>query len=126
MKLSEINPFNAISLVVISIIISMLLQQKGIISVEVLLSVIYAGSITTLNFSLGMYSIKTGLKKSPKGFMIIFLGGMILRLFLMIILVFICIKFLEFSRNSYIFLILFFYVFYLIIEILHLNSNKSL
>ena len=125
MKLSEINPFNAIYLVIISIIVSILLQQMGIISAEVISSVIYAGVITTLNFSLGMFSIKIGLKKSPKEFMLIFLGGMVFRLFLMISLVFICIKFLEFSRNSYIFLILFFYVFYLIIEILYLNTKKS-
>jgi Ca2+/H+ antiporter len=125
MKISEINPFYAISLVIISIIGALLLKQEGIISAGILSAVIYAGVITTLNFTLGMITIKTGLKKSPKDFMIIFLGGMVFRLFLMVILVFICIKFLEFSRNSYIFLILFFYVFYLIIEILYLNTKKS-
>lgn len=124
MKLSEINPFYAVFLVIISIIISLILEQKGVISAAVLSSVVYAGAITSLNFILGMLSIKIGLKKSPKDFILIFLGGMVFRLFLMISLVFICIKFLEFSQNSYIFLILFFYVFYLIIEVLHLNLNK--
>lgn len=124
MKLSEINPFYAVFLVIISVIISLILQQKGVISEAILSSVVYAGAITTLNFVLGMISIKIGLKKPTKDFILIFLGGMVFRLFLMVSLVFICIKFLEFSQNSFIFLILFFYVFYLIIEILHLNLNK--
>jgi len=126
MKLAKISPFYTIFLVIIAIIISIILQQKGSISVQDLSSVIYAGGVTTINFILGMLSIKIGLKKSPKGFIIAFLGGMIFRLFLLLGMVFICIKFLELSRNSYIFLILFFYVFFLIIEILYLNTKKSL
>lgn len=89
-------------------------------------SIFSAGLITTLNFSFGILSIKIGISKSAKVFIMAFLGGMVIRLFLMLVLVFICLKFLDLSGNNFIFSILFFYVFYLISEILYLNLNNNL
>ena len=84
-----------------------------------------AGIITTTNFILGVLSIKFGLKKSLNAFLILFLGGMVFRLFLMLFAVFICLKFLELRVNSFIFSVFIFYIFYQIIEISYvIYQNK--
>jgi len=55
----------------------------------------------------------------------IILGGTVLRMFLLIGMVIAGLKILELSRNSFIFSVLFFYIFYLIIEIFYLNLRKK-
>jgi hypothetical protein len=81
--------------------------------------ILYAALITTFNFVLGFLSIKLSLKKPVKTFLILFLGGMVFRLLLMLAEVFICLKFLELRANNFIFLVFIFYVFYQIIEIFY-------
>jgi hypothetical protein len=81
--------------------------------------ILCAAFITTFNFALGIFSIKSGLKKQVKTFLILFLGGMVFRLLLMLGEVFICLKFLELRGNNFIFSVFIFYVFYQIIEILY-------
>ena len=84
-----------------------------------------AAIITTTNFILGALSIKIGLKKPLNSFLILFLGGMVFRLFLMLFEVFICLKFLELRANNFIFSVFIFYIFYQIIEISYvIYQNK--
>ena len=86
--------------------------------------VLYAALITTFNFVLGLLSIKLSLRKSVKTFLILFLGGMVFRLLLMLAEVYICLKFLELRGNNFIFLVFIFYVFYQIIEIFYVNYRN--
>jgi hypothetical protein len=69
------------------------------------------------------------LDKSNNIFLIAIFGGMIFRLFLMVAMVFISLKFLDIRAEVFIFAILFFYIVYLIIEIFYLlmikGSNKN-
>jgi hypothetical protein len=81
--------------------------------------------ITTLNFALGLIFISRGFKKAVDLFLKIIFGGMILRLFLMLAAVYLSLKFLELSKITFIFLVLFFYVFYLIVEIFYLNLKQK-
>lgn len=84
----------------------------------------YSGYIailfTTINYALGMLAIKIGINQNYKIFMISVFGGMLFRLTLLILLVFIALEFLDISRNIFIFLILFFYILYLISEVFYL------
>ncbi len=80
--------------------------------------------ITTLNTFAGYKIIKLGYKKGETASIKIILGGIVIRLFLMLIAVFLCLKFLEISDISFIFSIFSFYIFYLVIEILFLNFIK--
>jgi hypothetical protein len=93
--------------------------QVDKISASFYFPVLYAALITTINFILGILSIKLSLKKSVKAFLILFLGGMVFRLLLMLAEVFICLKILELKGNNFIFLVFIFYVFYQIIEIFY-------
>jgi hypothetical protein len=102
----------------------LLFYQLNIISFEFLKSFILAGVITYLNFTSGYLFLKFSKDKSDNVFLIMVLGGMLLRLFMILLLVFISLKFLDIKTGVFIFVIFFFYVFYLLIEILYLYREK--
>lgn len=110
-----------IGLIFISIL---LLYQIKIISFDFLKSFILAGFITYLNFLLGYFFLAFSKGKSDTIFLIMIMGGMLLRLFFMLLLVLISLKFLDIRTGVFIFVIFFFYVFYLLIEILYLYKEK--
>ena len=87
-------------------------------------SVLFGELIVILNFIIGFLFIKSSLSKSGRVFLLMLWGGMAFRLIFISILVLIMLKFLELNAIGFIFSILFFYVFYLIIEILYLNFKK--
>ncbi|MGE5859986.1 MAG: ATP synthase subunit I [Ignavibacteria bacterium] len=100
------------------------LYKTSVIKEDFFNAVLLGAFISLLNFILGIISIKIGDKKAPDAFMKIILGGTALRLFLMLVLTVLGLKILELSPNSFIFSVLFFYVFFLIIEIFYLNLRK--
>ena len=108
--------YSLIFVLIISAVFTFLWKINEISS-DLYFPILYAALITTVNFVLGIWSIKLGLIRSMKMFLILFIGGMIFRLFLMLIAVFICLKFLELKGNTFIFLVFIFYIFYQIIEI---------
>ncbi|PJA98659.1 MAG: hypothetical protein CO128_06120 [Ignavibacteriales bacterium CG_4_9_14_3_um_filter_30_11] len=103
-----------------SILSIYILKANKIISNLIAYTSIWALFITSINYGLGMISIKIGINRNYKVFMISFFGGMLIRLILLILLVFIGLQFLEIRRNIFIFLVLFFYILYLISEISYL------
>jgi hypothetical protein len=103
----------------------LLLNQISIISFDFLKSFIIAGVITYLNFVSGYIFLKLSNNKSNTIFLIMIMGGMLLRLFMMLLLVFISLKFLDIKTGVFIFVSFFFYVFFLLVEILYLYRDKS-
>lgn len=89
------------------------------------ISILIGGFLATFNFLLGLIAIEIGITHSQDTFLKIVFGGMVLRLLLILSLVFISLKFLNISQNNFIFSILFFYVLYLIIEIIYLFMKKN-
>jgi hypothetical protein len=100
------------------------LYITSVIKEDLFTAVLSGAFLSLLNFILGIISIKIGDKKAPDKFMKIILGGTALRLFLMLVLIVLGLKILELNPNSFIFSVLFFYVFFLIIEIFYLNLRK--
>jgi len=96
-----------------------------IVPSEIFIPVLISCLISSLNFFLGLISIKIGLKKPFEFFFKTIFGGMIIRLFLTCLLVFISLKFLDINWNSFIFSIFFFYILFLIIEVYYLNLHKT-
>ena len=118
--------FSKVSLSVVLLFTGIVLFYSfGIISFELLKSLIIGGFITYLNFALGFLSFSLAFGKSANIFLIVVFGGMVLRLFMMVIMVFISLKFLDIRVGVFIFVILFFYIFYLIIEIFYLFMKKG-
>lgn len=111
--------------IIISFLLIIVLYLIDILSKEYFKSFILAGIITTFNAVLGMNSIKSGINKPEKIFLQRLFGGMVMRFFTTLIMVVIALLFLELNRISFIFSILFFYIFYLIIEIIYLNLRQN-
>ena len=88
-------------------------------------SFLFSDVITFQNFVFGLLFILYGIKRSDKIFLISIFGGLILRLGIMLGLVLVCLKSLEINEISFIFSLLFFYIFYAIIEIIYLVFSKK-
>lgn len=102
-----------------------LLFISGVFGQNIFLSSVLGVSIPLNNFLLGFLSIRFSINKTHSVFLIIFFGGMIIRLFLMLTFVFLVLKFLENIAYSFIFIVFIFYSFYLLTEILYLNQLRS-
>jgi len=88
-------------------------------------SVLFGDVINFLNFTLGLLFIFFGINRPVKTFLISIFGGLVFRLAIMLVLVVVSLKFLEINEISFIFSLLFFYIFYAIIEIIYLNFSKK-
>jgi hypothetical protein len=123
---------NEKQLLIVAIVISFLTLL--IVSVFFLLSSIsglifksiFVGALLSIiNFVIGLLLIKFSVDKPEKIFLLALWGGIILRLILGLSLVLITLIFLEINTYGFIFSILFFYVFYLLIEIFYLNLGRK-
>ncbi|PIW69372.1 MAG: hypothetical protein COW08_07525 [Ignavibacteriales bacterium CG12_big_fil_rev_8_21_14_0_65_30_8] len=115
------NPLKVFKITIVFTFLSFisiyLLRLNNYITTLEAYSSFWACCFTSVNYYLGMLSIKIGINRNYKVLMISFFGGMLIRLILLLLLVFIGLKFLEISRNIFIFLILFFYILYLLSEV---------
>ena len=109
------------SFLIVTVLIIIILFLLNVLSGEHFKSFILAGAITSFNAGLGAISIRSGINKPEKVFLQRLLGGMVIRFFTTLIMLVLALLFLELNRISFIFSILFFYIFYLIIEIIYLN-----
>ena len=107
----------ALILSVITIILLSLLIFANCLSVEIGYALILAIVISVLNFLLFLGSFNYSVKKSNKIFLIFIIGGMGIRLLLMLAAVFVSIKFLKVDLVGFIFGFFIWYVFLLIYEI---------
>lgn len=82
--------------------------------------------IAALNFLIGFLTIRIGLNKPNKSFLIIVFGGVIIRFFLIFALIILTLSFLYVRMNSFIFTTFTFYFYYLIVEVLYLKNQKIL
>lgn len=80
-------------------------------------SILVGISIATLNFLLFVSGYAYSIKKTNKTFLIFTMGGMGVRLLIMLSVVFISIKFLKVDLLGFIFALFIWYIFFLIFEI---------
>ena len=95
------------------------------ISALIFKSILLGSLLSIINFIIGLLLIKFSLKKSDNIFLLTLWGGLLFRLILSLSLVLITLIFLEINTYGFIFSILFFYVFYLLIEIFYLNLGRK-
>jgi hypothetical protein len=88
-------------------------------------SVLFGYLIPMVNFAIGFYLIKYSLNRSEKIFILLLWSGLLFRQILGLTLILITLIFLEINAYGFIFSILFFYVFYLIIEIFYLILGRK-
>ena len=95
------------------------------ISVLIFKSILLGAILSIINFAIGLLLIKLSVNKSENIFLLSLWGGLLFRLILGLSLVLITLIFLEINTYGFIFSILFFYVFYLLIEIFYLNLGRK-
>ena len=88
-------------------------------------SILLGATLSMINFAIGFLLIKFSVNKPEKIFLLALWGGIIFRLISGLSLVLITLIFLEINTYGFIFSILFFYVFYLLIEIFYLNLGRK-
>lgn len=113
-----------LSTAIIVSVVTILFILSGI-SQKLFISIIIGFTISAINFLIGIGLIKFSISKSEKIFLFSLWGGLLIRLILGLTLVLISLIFLEINTYGFIFSILFFYVFYLIIEIFYLNLGRK-
>jgi hypothetical protein len=87
-------------------------------------SILIGNFLAFLNFLMGLMFATWGINRTDKQFLASLFGGVIIRLSLLLALLTSTLIFLEINEISFIFSILFFYFFYVIIEIIYLNLRK--
>jgi len=107
------------------LLLLLILYGLSIISGMILKSIAIGFLLSFLNFLIGLLLFKFSISQSEKIFFVTLWGGMLFRLVLGLSLILISLIFLEISTYGFIFSILFFYVFYLIIEIFYLNLGRK-
>jgi len=112
-------------LILVFMLTTLALYLSGVFNYSKFLSVSLSLIITTLNFLAGFLSAKISLSKNEKTFIKIVFGSMVIRLFLLLFIILIVLIFLDINRNSFIFSIFIFYIFYLLIEVFYLNYRKN-
>jgi len=107
------------------LIVLTILFITSIISYLLFNSILFGALLSLFNFTIGFLLIIFGIKRSEKIFLAILWGGLIFRLITSLSLVIITLIFLEINTYGFIFSILFFYIFYLIIEIIYLDLRRK-
>ena len=111
--------FGLISLLVLAILTLINVSNNNIFK-----SILIGNSLAFLNFILGLIFVFWGINRADKEFLASLFGGLLVRLSLLLVLLTSTLIFLEINEISFIFSILFFYFFYVIIEIVYLNFRK--
>lgn len=105
-------------------VILITLYISGLITTGIFSAWLSSWIIVFVGFVFELLLIKRGLMRGDKSFIRNVLGAISVRLFSTLILVYICLSFLELNQNNFIFSIFIFYFFYLLIEIFYLNFRK--
>jgi len=113
----------AISFLILLIVTILFLLSS--ISGLIYKSILLGAFLSMINFATGLILIKFSVNKSERIFLLALWGGLLFRLILGLSLVLITLIFLEINTYGFIFSILFFYVFYLLIEIFYLNLGRK-
>lgn len=112
-----------VTIVIFGILTVLLIFSE--ISIILYKSILFGALLSLLNFAIGFLLIKLSIRKSDKVFLTLLWGGLLFRLLISLSLVIITLNFLEINSYGFIFSIFFFYIFYLIIEILYLNLRRK-
>ncbi len=117
-KKSFIVFFAAISLIII-------LAFLKTLSIQTVYPILLASFISVLNFVIFLMMFKYSIKKSNKFFLLFSIGGVILRLFMMLVAVVLVLKFLKVDDFSFIFAFFLWYIFFLTFEISIVQSKTK-
>ncbi len=106
-------------------LIILVLYFFNLINIDIFWSWIIGWVIVFGGFIFELLLFTRGIEKGDKSFIRNILGAIIVRIFITLILLFLILRFLELNQNNFIFSVFFFYIIYLINEILYLNFRRN-
>lgn len=107
----------ALLISLLTTLVALLLIYLKVITSFVGYSIIIGIAVSTMNFLLFICAYVYSIKKSNNTFLIFTLGGIGIRILIVLLMVFISIKFLKVDKSGFIFALFLWYVFYLMYEI---------
>jgi hypothetical protein len=113
------------SIGILSLLILAILSLSDSSDKNLLRSILIGDLLAFVNFVIGILFVLWGINRSDKKFLVSLYGGLLLRLTLLLILLISTLIFLEINEISFIFSILFFYFFYVMVEIIYLNLREK-
>ena len=124
MKIANKVLLIGISAAILSLVILLIITLNSQDNQIQFKSILIGDIVGFSNFVLGLVFIFIGINRPDKFFLMTVYGGILIRLFVLSVIVVIILKTLEINVNNFIFSLLFFYFFYLIVEIIYLNFRK--
>jgi hypothetical protein len=97
--------------------IIVMLFVSGIIELTLFYELLTAKILTSANYAVGILFLLIGFHRPDKEFLIIVFGGMVVRMFAMLIAIIISLKLLNLSEKTFIIIVFLFYFYFLTIEI---------
>jgi len=124
MKIANKVLLIGISAAILSLVILLIITLNSQDNQIQFKSILIGDIVGFSNFVLGLVFIFIGINRPDKFFLMTVYGGILIRLFVLSVIVVIILKTLEINVNNFIFSLLFFYFFYLTVEIFYLNFRK--
>lgn len=124
MKIANKVLLIGISAAILSLVILLITTLNSQANQVLFKSILIGDLLAFSNFIVGLGFLFWGINRSENFFLITFYGGMLFRLIILSVMVIVIFKFLEIDKNNFIFSLLFFYFFYVIVEIIYLNVRK--
>lgn len=113
-----------ISVAILSLVILLIITLNSQANQIRFRSILIGDFLAFINFIFGLLFLYLGINRSNNIFLITFYGGMLFRLIILSVIVIVVLKSFEINENNFIFSLLFFYFFYITVEIIHLNFRK--
>ncbi len=107
------------------IVIVLILGFLRILSIQTIYPILFGSFLSILNFVIFLIMFRYSIQKSNKFFLLFSIGGIILRLFIMLVIVFVVLKFLKIDVFGFIFAFFLWYVFFLVFEISIVQSKTK-
>ena len=115
--------FKNILFVILGAVIILAYPLYALASKEIVIAAIAGALLSTINMMLGYISIEMAYERSMTKFMKWILGGMGIRLLVLLAALLFVIKILQFHLLAFIISLFAFYTVYLILEILHIDKK---
>jgi hypothetical protein len=116
---------NNLFLVILAFLVIITLYSASIISYRNFYSIMLPGVFTTIGFIIAVIFLHIAEKKNSEAFIGAVFMGMGIRLLFLLVLIALSFKFLDINKNSFIFSVLIFYIYYLTIEIIYTSIRNK-
>lgn len=126
-KTPNLNKIKLVFLITVAAVLAITtgLSQFSLITIKEYYSFNIGFLISSLNFYFGLITIANAKDKEFNKFMAILFGSMFIRMCVILLLIFILLKFFDINRVVFIFVVFITYFIYLAIEIVYLNLTKG-